>query len=157
MKKMMFVLLALMLCLLCMTAVPVMADTGGNDGAVASAAVAANAPVQDYIQEFIALVDGIKITILVAMIAANFLLAVAVSLYTKKFRLKSLGDFLLTRVLPYVISYGAVGMIAVVEPSWKVAVTIVWGIIIASLVGAILSNLKEMGINLPDSIAGDSS
>lgn len=110
--------------------------------------------LEQYLEQFIALADGVKLSVLVAMIVANFLTGVAVSIYTKTFRLKALGDFLLTRVLPYVISYFAVVIIAMVEPAWGVAVTIVWGVIILSLAGAILANLKEMGVKLPDSLAG---
>ncbi len=111
--------------------------------------------MEQYLEQFVALADGTKLTILVAMIFANLITSVAVSIYTKTFRLKALGDFLLTRVLPYILGYFAVAFIAVVETTWQPAVTVVWGIIIASLVGAILTNLKEIGINLPDSIAGE--
>lgn len=104
--------------------------------------------------QFVNLADGIKLSVLVAMIFANVLLGIAVSIYSRTFRLKAIADFLLSRILPYIISYFAVVFIAIVEPAWKIAVTIVWGIIIAALAGAILANLKEMGISLPDSLAG---
>jgi phage-related holin len=110
--------------------------------------------MENFMSEFIALADGIKLTTLAALIVANFLTGLAVSIYSKTFRLKEVGAFLCTRVLPYLVSYGAVCVIAVVEPEWKTSVTIIWGIIIAALVGAILTNLKEMGIKLPDSLAG---
>ena len=106
-------------------------------------------------EQFIALADGTKLSVLVVMIFANLVTGVAVSIYTKTFRLKSIGDFLLSRVLPYVLGYFAVVMVAVVQPAWEIAVTIVWAVIIAALAGAILANLKEMGINLPESLAGD--
>jgi predicted benzoate:H+ symporter BenE len=111
--------------------------------------------MENYINQFISLVDGAKLLLLGALIVANFLVGVAVSIYTKKFRLKMIADFMCSRVLPYLVCYLAVGIVAIIEPAWAVAVTIVWGIILAALVGAILSNLKEIGINLPDSIAGD--
>lgn len=110
---------------------------------------------EGYLAQFFALADGIKLHVLMAMIACNFLVAVAVSIATKTFRLKALGDFLLSRILPYILSYSGVVVVAIAEPTWKVAITIIWGIIILSLVGAIAANLKELGINLPDSIAGN--
>lgn len=110
--------------------------------------------MEEYVRQFIALADGVKLSVLVGMIFANLLTGTAVSIYTKTFRLKATGDFLFTRVLPCILSYFAVVIVAVVEPVWQIAVTVVWGIIIAALTGAILSNLKEMGINLPDSVAG---
>ncbi len=108
-----------------------------------------------YLEQFISLANGTKLTILVAMIFANLITGVAVSIYTKTFRLKEVGNFLLSRVLPYVLSYFAVAVVAVIEPAWEVAVTAVWAIIIAALVGAILANLQEVGINLPDFLAGE--
>lgn len=110
--------------------------------------------IEEYLEQFIILANGIKLSILVSMITANLILGVAVSLWKGEFRLKAVADFLVTRVLPYILSYFAVVIVALVEPAWEVAVTIVWGIIILALTGAILANLKEMGIHLPKSIAG---
>ncbi len=111
--------------------------------------------MEEYLTQFIALADGTKLSVLVAMIFANLLTGIATSIYFKEFRLRAVGDFLLSKVLPYVLGYFAVVVVAVVEPTWQVAVSIVWVLILASLVGAILANLKEMGINLPDFLAGD--
>ncbi len=111
--------------------------------------------MEQYIEQFIALVNGTKLSILVAMIFANLVTGVAVSIFTGTFRLKAIANFLLTRVLPYILSYFAVGVIAIVEPCWKAAVTVVWGLIIAALAGAILTNLKEMGISIPDFLGGE--
>lgn len=111
--------------------------------------------MEQYIEQFIVLIDGTKLSVLAAMIFANLATGIAVSVYTRTFRLKAIADFLMTRVLPYVLSYLAVGAVAVVEPSWKTAVMVVWALIAAALAGAILTNLKEMGIKLPDFLAGE--
>ncbi|MBA7623299.1 hypothetical protein ES703_30693 [subsurface metagenome] len=111
--------------------------------------------LDQYLDQFIALANGMKLTVLIAMVAANFLLGLASSFYHGSFRLKAIADFLVKRVLPYIICYLAVVVIAVVEPSWEAAVTVVWALIIAALVGAIFGNLKEMGIHLPESLAGN--
>lgn len=111
--------------------------------------------MEGYLEQFIALANGTKLSVLVAMIFANFILGLAVSIYKKTFRLKAVADFMLTRVLPYVLSYMAVVIIAVVQPAWEVAVTVAWGVIILALVGAILAKLKEIGINIPDFLAGE--
>jgi len=108
----------------------------------------------DYLNQFIALADGFKMLVLGVLIGANLLTGIAVSIRTKSFRLKQVGDFLISKVLPYIICYFAVCFITVIEPSWQAAVTVVWGIILAALVGAILTNLKEVGINLPDILGG---
>lgn len=109
----------------------------------------------EYLEQFIELADGVKLNVIIGMIFANLLTGIAVSIYTKQFRLKAIGDFLLSRVVPYIIGYAAVVAVAVVEPTWEVAVNVVWGVILAALTGAILSNLSEMGIKLPDTLSGD--
>lgn len=108
----------------------------------------------DYIQQFIALVDGVKLTLLVALILGNFITGIAVAIKNKSFNLKEMGDFLLTRVLPYLVGYFGVGILALVESSWAWAVTAVWAVILATLVGAILQNLKELGITIPPALRG---
>jgi len=110
--------------------------------------------LEQYLGQFILLANGTKLSILVGMILANFLLGVGVSIYTKKFRLKALGDFLLSRVVPYIFGYFAVVVLAIIQPAWEIAVTFVWGIIVVALVGVIFANFKAMGINLPEVLAG---
>lgn len=111
--------------------------------------------MEQHLEQFIHLANGARLSVLAALIVANLLTGVAVSIYTKNFRLKAVGDFLLSRVLPYVLGYLSVVVVAVIEPAWQAAVTAVWAVIIAALTGAILSNLKELGINLPRFLAGE--
>jgi len=110
--------------------------------------------MEEYLTQFVALADGMKLSILVSLIAANLVLGLAVSIWTKTFRLKAVGDFLLSRILPYILGYFTVVIVAIVMPAFEVAVTIVWAFITATLIGAILAKLKEMGIKLPESLAG---
>lgn len=107
------------------------------------------------IDQFIALVDGTKLTVLIALIAVNFILGLAVSVKSKTFRLKQVADFMVSRVIPYILGYFSVGILAVVEPSWQHSVTVAWGVIILALIGSVITNLKEIGINLPDSVGGN--
>ena len=111
--------------------------------------------MEQHLEQFIHLANGARLSVLAALIVANLLTGVAVSIYTKNFRLKAVGDFLLSRVLPYVLGYLSVVVVAVIEPAWQAAVTAVWAVIIAALTGAILANLKELGINLPRFLAGE--
>jgi len=112
----------------------------------------------EYINQFIALVDGIKLTTLFASIICNFLTGIAVAIKTHTFELKKIGEFLYTRILPYIVAYFGVGIAAIVDNSWAWAVTAAWGIILATLAGAILTNLKELGINkIPPVLGGKNS
>lgn len=111
--------------------------------------------MENYVQQYISLVDGMKITVLMALIVANFLTGLAVSIKTATFRLKELADMMATRILPYVLGYLAVGVVALVDQAWQIAIPVTWGIIILTLAGAIIQNLKELGIKLPDSLGGN--
>ena len=111
--------------------------------------------MENYIQQFVGLVDGVKLTLLMALIGGNFLTGLAVSIKTATFRLKELADMMTTRILPYILGYLAVGVVALVDQTWAPAITIVWGVILLTLVGAIIQNLKELGINLPNSLGGE--
>jgi len=105
-------------------------------------------------EQYVAVVDGVKLTVLMAMILANFGLGLAVSIKDKTFRLKEIADFMRSRVLPGILGYFAIGFVALTDSSWMPAVTVTWGFIIATLTGAILQSLKELGVNLPDSLGG---
>lgn len=108
----------------------------------------------DYLQQFVELVDGIRLSCLMVLIIANFLTGLAVSIKTSTFRLKELADMMTTRILPYVLGYMAVGVVALVDQTWLIAIPIVWGVILLTLVGAIIQNLKELGISLPNTLGG---
>ena len=109
----------------------------------------------EFIEQFIELANTSKLTVIVALIAANFVLGIATSLYTKSFRLKSVADFLWSRVIPYILGYFVVVVVAITNPELQIAIPVVWGIIVATLSGAILANFKSAGLNLPDVLAGD--
>jgi|GEM_PF-6553102 len=110
--------------------------------------------MEGWIQQYVALVNGVKLTLLMSLIGANFLTGLAVSIKTATFRLKELGLMLRDRILPYLLGYLAVGVVGLVDETWRVAIPVTWGIILLTLVGAIIQNLKELGINLPDSLGG---
>jgi hypothetical protein len=110
--------------------------------------------IQELIAKYISLIDGLKMSLLMALIAANLLTGLAVSIKTATFRLKELGSLLTTRILPYILGYLAVGVVGLVDETWQVAIPVVWGVILLTLVGAIIQNLKELGVNLPDSLGG---
>jgi len=109
---------------------------------------------EQYLEQFVTLANGTKLSILVSMIVANLILGLAVSIYSKTFRLGAVADFMMTRVLPYILAYFAVVILAMVVPEWKTAVPVVWGIIVLALTSKILAKLKEMGIKIPEILAG---
>ena len=111
--------------------------------------------IEEYINQFILLANGVKLTTLISLIFANLILGIAVSVYTGTFRLKCVADFLAKRVLPYTLGYFAIVVIAMVENTWIPAITVTWALILAALFGSILKNLKDMGISIPKVLAGE--
>ena len=110
--------------------------------------------METYIANYISLIDSARLTVLMSLIGANFLTGIAVSIKTGNFALKQLGQFMYSRVLAYAVAYLGVGVIGLVDASWAWAVTATWALILATLVGAILQNLKELGVKVPDSLGG---
>lgn len=102
------------------------------------------------LDQFITLMDGVKLTLLMALIIANFVTGIAVAIKSQTFALKKMGEFLYTRILPFIVAYLGIGVVALIDNSWAWAATAVWAVILATLVGAILQNLKELGIKIPD-------
>lgn len=109
------------------------------------------------VKVFVSLVDSIKLTLLMALILVNFITGLAVAFKTGTFNLKAMGGFLYSRVVPFVLAYLAMGIVATVDSDWAWAVTATWGVIILALGGAILQNLKELGIKVPDLLSGGSN
>ena len=110
--------------------------------------------MEHYIATFIGLVDGMKLTTLMALLLANWIIALAVSIKSGTFRLKELADLMRSRVVPYILGYLAIGVVATIDTAWESAVPIAWAVILAALVGAIIQNLKELGINIPNPLGG---
>lgn len=109
--------------------------------------------MEQYIEQFIALGNTYKLTVIIALVAANFLTGVVASIYMKTFSLKYVGNFLGTKIIPFVLGYYVIVLVAVVQPMWQQWIPWLWGIIVAALSGSILSNVKALGVKLPDSIA----
>lgn len=105
--------------------------------------------------EFVALVDGAKLSTLVAMIFANVALGVGLAVFTGQFRLKAVGDFLLLRVLPYGLGYFAIGMVALMDNTWEPALIATWVFVVGALTGHLAGQLRELGLPLPEFLAGN--
>ncbi len=89
------------------------------------------------------------------LIFANVVVGIAVSLYTREFRLGMVADWLMTRALPYLLGAGTVQLVLLtVPPAWsglsQAASTTVWLFVCGALVGKILAALKEIGLPAPE-------
>lgn len=95
-----------------------------------------------------------KLHIILALIALDLVLGVAVAIRTKTFELRRIADFMIGMVLPYVLVYLALHIIVhlVVEIESIIGQgvdTVVFLLILAALGASIFENFKMLGINLP--------
>ena len=91
---------------------------------------------------------------LVVLVVVNLVLGIVAAWLAGTFRLSAVADFLKTRVIPFGVGYAAVCAVAVVNNDFNVAVPVVWGFIVAALLGTILGDLKSLGLPVPELLAG---
>lgn len=94
-----------------------------------------------------------QVKYLLILIAANLILGILSSLRARDFRLTAVADFVWDRVVPFVVGYGVVALIATVNPELAVVRDFVWAALTAALLGYVLVNLKELGVPLPTMLA----
>jgi len=103
----------------------------------------------DLFNQYVALVDGVKLTILIVLIFVDLLLGIIAAIKDKTFQFSKLGDFLNTTVLTMVGGYFVVGGVALVHPEFNGLVTASWGILDLTLLGGIWIKLGKLGLPVP--------
>ena len=88
---------------------------------------------------------------LVFHILGNFIVAVAVTIYTGEFLLGKLGQFLYKKVLPFVLIYAAFAFIGEAANLAWVA-TGAWAMLESLLVADLLDNLRKIGLPIPEAL-----
>ena len=94
--------------------------------------------------------DGIKV--IVCHTAINFVVAIATALYVKDFDFRRVAEWLYTKLLPYVMIYGAVKMLGV-EAGLEWLALPVWALIETTLTGDLVDNLGKLGVPIPEQLA----
>jgi hypothetical protein len=92
-----------------------------------------------------------------ALLAADVLSGLAISLYQKQFKLGASADFLWSRALPYFLGAGALQLVVMtIPPSYPIGgvdsalTSVIWGFVVAALLGQLLDNLRQMGLPIPE-------
>lgn len=119
--------------------------------------------MDNFIKQYMALVNGVKLVSLFALIFLDAVLGIAVAIAEKKFNWHRLADFVDTSVFTLAGGYLIVGVFAVIEPQYSFAVLATWGLIDAKLVADIVTKLRALGmaikayaLSTPSSPAGTS-
>ena len=100
-------------------------------------------------KDFVATVDGGKLTLILVLILVDFLAGIVVALKNKTFAFNKLANFLNTSVLGMVGGYLLLGLAATVDASFRPAIVWVWGIMDAALLAGIWLKLKKLFPGLP--------
>ncbi len=108
----------------------------------------------DYLMQFIAMVNGIKIITIIALIIIDFIMGILVAVKEGTFQLSKIGSFLNTSVLYYLGGYFLLGAAATFEPSFGVTlITGAWLALDLTMVGFILAKAKKLGLpNIPNKL-----
>jgi hypothetical protein len=108
----------------------------------------------DYVNQYLALIDGYKIITILALFAVDFILGIVVAIKEKTFQLSKIANFLNTSVLYFLGGYLLLGVAAVAEPSIGNALVVgSFALLDATMIGFILAKCKKLGLsNLPDKL-----
>lgn len=105
----------------------------------------------DFVNQFIAMVDGGKILTILILIAVDFVLGVVVAIKEGNFQLSKIGNFLNTSVLYFLGGYLLLGAAATIEPQLGgTMITGAWVLLDATMIGFILAKAKKLGVPIPD-------
>ncbi len=107
--------------------------------------------MDNYIANFVAMVDGGKLLTILILIAIDFVLGVIVAIKEGNFQLSKVGNFLNTSVLYFLGGYLLLGAAATIEPQLGgTMITGAWVLLDATMVGFILAKAKKLGVPIPD-------
>ncbi|MDD5511382.1 MAG: hypothetical protein PHI12_11335 [Dehalococcoidales bacterium] len=105
--------------------------------------------MEDMWAQYKALVDGVKITTLVVLIAIDLLLGIIIAIKEKTFKFSKLANFFNTSILGMVGGYFLVGGLCLVHPEFDYLVVGAWGLIDVGLLGMIWNKLSKLGLPIP--------
>lgn len=101
----------------------------------------------DYLKQYFALVNGVKLITMFGLIGLDFVLGVLVAVWSGKFQWNKLSQFADTNVLKMAGGYFLVGLFAFAEPTIGVpALYGTWTIIDVSLIADCVNHFKELGV-----------
>jgi hypothetical protein len=107
----------------------------------------------DFVNQYLALVDGVKILTILALFAVDFVLGIIVAVKEGNFQLSKIAEFLNTSVLYYLGGYLLLGVAGVAEPSIGNELIVgAWVLLDATMIGFILAKARKLGLSIPDKL-----
>lgn len=90
-----------------------------------------------------------QVQMIVLLIGIDVVLGIIAALIKKEFVLGKVAGFMKRGVLVYVFGFAIISAVGEVLPSFDMAVTVAYWLIILALAGSILDNLGKIGIPIP--------
>jgi hypothetical protein len=115
----------------------------------AASAVAPAVSADDLVEYLIALASDARLHVLMALIAADFILGVSAALKRGEFEFAKLGRFYRTNVLPYMLSYGVLFVLFRLVPGLgefieETIITLLWAVMVGNLSGSLGRNIAVL-------------
>jgi len=98
-------------------------------------------------------INTTELMVILSLVVFNWVLSIAVSLYKKQFRLRKMADFMLTRVLPYVIVWSGTSALLNSIKEFQGYEQYLFGVIVLALLAHIIAALKSLGLKVPDTLS----
>lgn len=98
---------------------------------------------------FVAALTDPQLIYLIGLVLAVFIVGVAAALITSTFKLGYLANIVEQHLLPTLLSYIAVAMLAAIRPDLVIVRDAVFGLLVTRLLAELFANLAEAGVPLP--------
>ena len=95
-----------------------------------------------------------QVKYLIYLVVANLLTGIGAGIKRGDVKLAELSNWLCKRVIPLLTGYGGVAIIALSNPELAWVRDAAFATLTLTLLGYVFNNLKDFGVNLPESIAG---
>jgi len=100
--------------------------------------------------DFVTAFVTFQMRIIAIFLAIDVILGIAAAIASKSFNFNKLATFMATGVLPYLFGFAVVEIVATGFGTYgQIATTVVFVAIVLNLLGSIISNLANLGVNLP--------
>ena len=103
-------------------------------------------PITDFATAF----GTLQMRVIAIFLVVDVILGIAAAISSKSFNFNKLATFMATGVLPYFLGFAVVEMVAAGFAVYgQMATTVIFVAIVLNLLGSVISNLANLGVNMP--------
>ena len=103
-------------------------------------------PITDFATAF----GTLQMRVIAVFLVVDVILGIAAAIASKSFNFNKLATFMATGVLPYFLGFAVVEIVAAGFGTYgQIVTTVVFVAIVLNLLGSVISNLANLGVNMP--------